>query len=173
MQVHTKLSSLTRGTVMLIALALTSASTAQSVNITPLQSIQATINSGLYDEIVLGPGTYFQTVEFFGAAITLRSTDPTDQAVVASTIIDGQFLGDSVIRCTAGEGPDTIIDGLTIINGEALNVGGSDRGGGLSPVPGRAGLRQPLGGTARRHRLTREVDAQPVPQLYVCFTSCT
>ncbi|MCH7572689.1 MAG: right-handed parallel beta-helix repeat-containing protein [Planctomycetes bacterium] len=131
MQVNTKLSPLTRGAVMLIALALTAASTAQSVNITPLQSIQATINSGLYDEIVLGPGTYFQTVEFFGAAITLRSTDPTDPAVVAATIIDGQFLGDSVIRCTAGEGPDTIIDGLTIINGEALNVGSSDRGGGL------------------------------------------
>ncbi|MCZ6835048.1 MAG: hypothetical protein O7G85_04670, partial [Planctomycetota bacterium] len=115
----------------LAALALSSPAWAATITLSPINNIQATINSGLYDEIILGPGTYFQKVEFFGAAITLRSTDPNDPAIVASTIIDGQFLGDSVIKCIAGEGPDTIIDGLTIINGEANNVGNSDRGGGL------------------------------------------
>ena len=132
MQVFQNLSRLTRGAVVLIALAFTSGASAQiSITITPLQSIQGHINSGLYDEIILSPGTYFQLVNLGGAAITLRSMDPLDDAVVASTIIDGQFLGDSVIKCISGEGPDTIIDGLTIINGEALNIGGSDRGGGL------------------------------------------
>ncbi len=132
MPVFPTLSRLTRGCVVLIALTLSSPAWARaSVTLIPANNIQATINSGLYDEIILSPGRYVQLVNMNGAAITLRSSDPLDPAVVASTIIDGQFLGDSVIKCITGEGPDTIIDGLTIINGEAFNTGGSDRGGGL------------------------------------------
>ena len=109
-----------------------------TTTLTPAQSIQGAINSGLFDEIVLSEGTYNQLVDFGGAAITLRSTDPDNPAVVAATIIDGTFLGDSVITCDDDEGPDTVILGLTIMGGEATGGGPGNRGGGIRCHPGTA-----------------------------------
>ena len=43
---------------------------AATVTLNSGNSIQAAVNSGLYDEIVLQPGTYQQLVDFGGAAIT-------------------------------------------------------------------------------------------------------
>ncbi|MFK7961821.1 MAG: choice-of-anchor Q domain-containing protein [Phycisphaerales bacterium] len=107
-----------------------------SITLTPANSIQAAINSGLYGEIILAEGTYAQTVDFNGGAVTLRSTNPDDPAVVAATVIDGSFLGTSVLICDDGEGPDTQIVGLTITGGEANGSVPNDRGGGLRCWPG-------------------------------------
>ncbi|MHC4621163.1 MAG: PKD domain-containing protein, partial [Planctomycetota bacterium] len=41
------------------------------------------------DEIVAKPGTYYESLDFKGRDLTLRSTDPNDPAVVAATIISG------------------------------------------------------------------------------------
>ena len=41
------------------------------------------------DEVVVAPGTYFETINFLGKAITVRSTDPDDAGVVLNTIING------------------------------------------------------------------------------------
>ncbi|MBN1518098.1 hypothetical protein JXA32_16170, partial [Candidatus Sumerlaeota bacterium] len=58
------------------------------------------------DEIIVEPGVYYENIEFNGKDIILRSTDPLDQDVVTSTVIDGQgllpvvtFRGDEGTTC--------------------------------------------------------------------------
>ena len=84
----------------------------------PKVTIQAAINvAGFHDEILVHPGTYVERINMLGKAITLRSTDGP-----ALTIIDGDF-GGSVITCDSGEGPDRVIEGFTVTNGQS-NYGG-------------------------------------------------
>ncbi|MCH8148088.1 MAG: hypothetical protein IH987_08875 [Planctomycetes bacterium] len=71
------------------------------------------------DECVVAPGTYNECINFKGMPITLRSSDGPDV-----TIIDGTGFGCSVVRCVSEEGPDTVLDGLTITGGEATWGGG-------------------------------------------------
>ncbi|MCZ6652153.1 MAG: right-handed parallel beta-helix repeat-containing protein [Planctomycetota bacterium] len=86
-------------------------------------TIQAAIDAICGGEVVVAPGTYFESINFNGKAITVRSTDPTDPDVVARTIINGGASG-SVVTCASGEGPDTQLSGLTITNGNASYSGG-------------------------------------------------
>ena len=87
-------------------------------------TIQAAINAAnTGDEVVVASGTYNETINMMGKAITLRSTDPEDPAVVAATIIDAQQAG-SVITCNSGEGLDTVISGLTVTGGFAEDGAG-------------------------------------------------
>ncbi|MCH8824301.1 MAG: hypothetical protein IH984_12450 [Planctomycetes bacterium] len=96
-----------------------------TIKLTIVDSIQETIDFALDgDEIVLNTGNYNQTINLLGKAITLRSTDPNDPAVVAATILDGTGLETTVITCDSGESTDTVIDGLTITGGNAINGGG-------------------------------------------------
>lgn len=90
---------------------------------TPQAAINASEDG---DVVILAPGTYprFNTV---GRAITIRSEDPSDPAVVASTIIDAEGEGPA-ITLIFGERRDTIIEGLTITGG--LN----STGGGIAMV---------------------------------------
>ncbi len=97
---------------------------ANEIHIYPGESIQAAIDAAADgDEIIVYPGTYTGQIDLQGKAITLRSTDPADPATVVSTILDGGQLG-SVITCSSGEGPDTVIAGFVITNGSATNGGG-------------------------------------------------
>ena len=89
-------------------------------------SIQAAIDAAVDgDEVVVAPCAYFETVNFLGKAITLRSTAGPDV-----TIIDAQGAG-TVITCDSGEGPDTVLDGFTIMGGAGfpgagmVNIGSS------------------------------------------------
>jgi predicted outer membrane repeat protein len=68
-------------------------------------------------------GVYFENINFLGKAITARSLDPADPAIVEATIIDGNQSG-SVVTFESGEGADTVLDGLTIRNGLAESGGG-------------------------------------------------
>jgi hypothetical protein len=63
------------------------------------------------DEIVATPGVYRECVNFAGKAVTIRSEDPNDPAVVAATIIDG---GTQAVVFTAGKHADTVLAGFTI-----------------------------------------------------------
>ncbi|MFQ5496076.1 MAG: right-handed parallel beta-helix repeat-containing protein, partial [Phycisphaerae bacterium] len=69
------------------------------------------------------PGTYVENISFLGKDITLRSIDPNDPAVVATTIIDGDLDQNPA----TAEGPT-----VTFENGEtgaALLAGFTIRGG--------------------------------------------
>ena len=59
------------------------------------------------DEIIVSPGTYCENIYFNGKNIILRSTDPEDQAIVETTIIDAlssgsvvTFSGHELSTCT-------------------------------------------------------------------------
>ena len=85
----------------------------------PYCSIQTAIDNAVdTDEIVVAPGTYFETIDFLGKAIWLHSSDGPDV-----TVIDAQQVG-TVVTCDSGEEADTTLDGLTI-------TGGFGHGGGM------------------------------------------
>lgn len=87
------------------------------------------------DEIVLAPGIHYGVIDFLGKAITVRSTDPDDSAVVAATIIDGTGRWDSVVKCVSGENADTVLSGITIRHGgrdDRYDFSVSDGGGMLN-----------------------------------------
>jgi hypothetical protein len=88
-------------------------------------TIQAAVNAALDgDVVIVDPGTYVETVNTLGKAITIRSTDPASPGIVASTILDAGGEG-TALRIIFGERLDTVIDGLTITGGDG------DLGGGL------------------------------------------
>ncbi len=94
----------------------------------PYCSIQTAIDDAVdTDEIVVAPGTYFETINFIGKAITVGSSGGA-----AVTTIDGTGFF-HVIQCVNGEGPDTILDGFTITGGHANGVccGPDSLGGGM------------------------------------------
>ena len=68
--------------------------------------------------MLVAAGTYFETIDLLGKAITVRSSDGPEV-----TIIDAQLSG-RVVTCVSGEGPDTVVEGFTITNGSAQNGGG-------------------------------------------------
>jgi hypothetical protein len=73
------------------------------------------------DEIVVAAGTYIETVDFGGKAVTLRSADGPEV-----TIIDAHGVG-TVVVCVSAEGPDTVLQGFTITGGS----GAPGAGGGM------------------------------------------
>ena len=69
------------------------------------------------DTIIVAPGTYHEfDISFLGRSITIKSTDPEDPDVVAATVVDGGSLG-TVFSFFLGEGPESVLNGLTITGG--------------------------------------------------------
>lgn len=75
--------------------------------------------------VVVSPNTYHENINMRGKNITVRSTDPTDPAVVAATVIDGTtsalvatvtFAGSELSTCT--------LSGFTITKGRGYFGGG-------------------------------------------------
>ncbi|MBN2272243.1 MAG: right-handed parallel beta-helix repeat-containing protein [Sedimentisphaerales bacterium] len=92
-------------------------------------NIQAAIydaNGG--DVVEVQPGRYTglgnRDIDFLGKAITVRSTNPTSPEVVAQTIIDCNSSGRAFLFHT-NEDANSILDGLTIINGCSSAYGGA------------------------------------------------
>ncbi len=65
------------------------------------------------DVIIVHPGTYSENINMQGKAITLRSLDPNDPAIVTSTIISAPSMY-ATITCENDESTDTIINGFVI-----------------------------------------------------------
>ncbi|MHC4588093.1 MAG: right-handed parallel beta-helix repeat-containing protein, partial [Planctomycetota bacterium] len=97
----------------------------------PYCSIQTAIDNAVdFDEIVVAEGIYFETINFLGKAITVRSSNPDDPYVVADTTINGTGYF-HVVQCVNGEGPFTILEGFTITGGDASGGGEDGYGGGM------------------------------------------
>ncbi|MHC4320568.1 MAG: right-handed parallel beta-helix repeat-containing protein, partial [Planctomycetota bacterium] len=80
----------------------------------PYCSIQTAIDNAVdTDEIVVAPGTYFEAINFLGKAITLRSSDGPEVTTIDGT---GNL---HVVQCVSGEGLDTVLEGFTVIGGNA------------------------------------------------------
>ncbi len=87
-------------------------------------TIQAAIdaaNDG--DEIVVSQGTYVEIINLRKRNIILRSTDPTQPSIVASTIIDGNRAG-NVVEFWGTESKSCVLSGFTITNGYDTKGGG-------------------------------------------------
>ena len=88
-------------------------------------SIQAALDAAASgDTIVISPGTYVENLVMPAfVALTIRGMDPNAPAVVEATIIDGGQAG-PVITLAGTETSTTLIAGLTLTNGKAVNGGG-------------------------------------------------
>ena len=75
------------------------------------------------DVIVVHPGTYYENIHFDGKNIILRSLDPEEEDIVASTIIDGVGQG-SVVTFEGSEDETCLLAGFSITNGRAEWGGG-------------------------------------------------
>jgi putative surface-exposed virulence protein len=87
-------------------------------------TIQAAIDASTDgDEIIVSPSTYAENINFGGKNIILRSTEPTNLSLVASTIIDGSS-SDSVVIFSGTELTTCVLSGFTLRNGYADYGGG-------------------------------------------------
>jgi hypothetical protein len=134
--------------LMLCAMLICGIAQAATISVpTDQPTIQAAIDYALSGDVIeVAPGTYSESIDFLGKAITLRSVNGP-----LVTTIDGSGSNGSVVQCINGEGPNTILEGFTITQGNAevgggmLNIGSSptiidciftdnhagDRGGGM------------------------------------------
>jgi len=80
------------------------------------------------DVVIVHPGTYYENIQFNGKNITLRSLDPEDEEIIASTVIDGS-QNDSVVRFSGTESDTCLLSGFTITNGKSSQQGGAINGG--------------------------------------------
>ncbi|MHC5109423.1 MAG: right-handed parallel beta-helix repeat-containing protein [Planctomycetota bacterium] len=69
--------------------------------------------------MLVAPGTYNESINFFSKEITLRGNGGA-----AETIIDASGLGTRVIRCQGGQGPELVLEGFTITGGQSSDCGG-------------------------------------------------
>lgn len=81
------------------------------------------------DVIVVASGVYSENINFNGKAITVRSTNPDDPAVVEATVIDGGARG-PVVTFTSRETTNAVLMGFTITNG--LGMAKQTSGGGIA-----------------------------------------
>jgi len=95
-------------------------------------TIQAAIDDADEGDVVeVQPGTYTgdgnRDIDVLSKGITVRSTDPNDPCVVTATIIDcngSQAEPHRGFYFHGAEGPDSVLDGLTIVNGYEFCGGG-------------------------------------------------
>ncbi|MFY9342391.1 MAG: hypothetical protein WAT39_07870 [Planctomycetota bacterium] len=70
------------------------------------------------DTVLVAPGTYFETIDFLGKAITVRSV-----VGAAMTTIDGNGVG-PVVQFVTNEPPTAVLEGFTIRGGVGATVAG-------------------------------------------------
>jgi parallel beta-helix repeat protein/predicted outer membrane repeat protein len=103
------------GAVLLAVLAYPSSHTLAATRRVPedYATIKMAVSSALDgDEVVVGPGTYTESIACGARAITLRSLDPSDPSVVAATVIRSLRYTPAVSFGPGGEG--AVLAGFTL-----------------------------------------------------------
>jgi predicted outer membrane repeat protein len=105
-------------------------------------TIQAALDAAATsDEIIVGPGRYFENIHFVGRDVQLRALTPSTSLADPldpnfASIIDGSQPADpnvaSVVRMTGTETPACVLDGFTLAGGTGvLLADGYTVGGGI------------------------------------------
>ncbi len=68
------------------------------------------------DEIILSEGSYHENIDFKGKNLTIRSTNPSEPAVVGATVISGSSHGPTV-TFSDGDYASCLLHGFTIVSG--------------------------------------------------------
>ncbi len=91
-------------------------------------TIQEGINRAeVGDTVLVGPGTYYENIEFMGRDIVVKSEMGPEV-----TTIDGSHKEDSVVKIWKGETRATVLEGLTITGGTGYGYEtGNHYGGGV------------------------------------------
>ncbi|MHC4213658.1 MAG: right-handed parallel beta-helix repeat-containing protein [Planctomycetota bacterium] len=80
------------------------------------QSIQQAIDdANNSDQIIVGPGTYYENLDFRDKNLTIASTEPNDQTVVTNTIINAGAVG-AAVTFSSIQNHGAILNGFTITN---------------------------------------------------------
>jgi hypothetical protein len=113
-----------------IVVALAPSILAQATLIVPSSypTIQSAINaSGNGDTVLVSDGTYFESINFLGKAITVKSVRGPDV-----TTIDANHVG-RVVSFENNEGPTSILEGFTLTNGltQVTGIGYTETGAGI------------------------------------------
>jgi hypothetical protein len=78
------------------------------------------------DVVIVAPGTYYETIDFLGKAILVRSEQGPE-----ATVIDAGGLGDAVASFSSGEGLDSVLEGFELREGTGSTDVFWARGGGV------------------------------------------
>ena len=117
-------------------------------------TIQAAINAADNgDTIIVEANTYQENIDFIGKTITVRSSNPNNFETVKKTIIDGRQNNSCVVFRT-GEGSNSVLEGLTLINGGGTNVDYSYNNGRITGNAGGGILCLNSSPTIRRCNIT-------------------
>jgi predicted outer membrane repeat protein len=89
-------------------------------------TVQAAIDSAVTGDIVaVGPGRYYENIDFLGKDITVRSAEGPE-----TTILDGSTRDSSVVVIRRGETRNAVLEGFTITGGQGSSYGPLARQGG-------------------------------------------
>ena len=96
-------------------------------------SIQAAVNAATVGQTVeASVGCYYETVDFLGKQITVRSTDPGDWNVVSATYL--YSLSGDTVRMVNAEPSGTVLEGFTIYSYMGSSYAGVRCGAGTRPT---------------------------------------
>lgn len=100
-------------------------------------TIQAGVDSSATgDTVLVGPGRYFEDIDFLGKGIVLKS-----EMGAEATILDGSQEDSSIVMFHTGEPQGTVLEGFTLTGGQGTGPAGLRNGGAIWCTTGSPTIR--------------------------------